>query len=179
MSLLGDLRASVNAVKPGRTRMRNYDLLLVAAVVALLMFGLLMVFSASIALVDGPKYSNSTRYYFFVRHAVFIAIGLVGFAITISLPMHIWEKFTLPLFFVSLFMLVLVLIPHIGNEVNGAYRWIPLGPLNFQPSELTKLAMLLFAADYTVRKQKYMHDFWRGFAPMMVALGVVGILLLL
>ncbi len=179
MSLLGDLRASVNAVKPGRTRMRNYDLLLVAAVAALLMFGLLMVFSASIALVDGPKYSNSTRYYFFVRHAVFIAVGLIGFAITISLPMHIWEKFTLPLFFVSLFMLVLVLIPHIGNEVNGAYRWIPLGPLNFQPSELTKLAMLLFAADYTVRKQKYMHDFWRGFAPMMVALGVVGILLLL
>src|SRR5690606_32264259 len=118
MSLLGDLRASVNAVKPGRTRMRNYDLLLTAAVVTLLMFGLLMVFSASIALVDGPKYSNSTRYYFFVRHALFIAVGLVAFAIAVSVPMQVWEKFTLPLFLASLFLLVLVLIPHIGNEVN-------------------------------------------------------------
>lgn len=179
MSLLRDLRSSVNAVRPGRTTMRNYDLLLVVAVSALLLCGLIMVFSASIALVDGPKYVNTSRYYFFIRHAVYIAVGLLFFGLTLMVPMNFWEKHAIGVFVGALVMLVLVLVPFIGREVNGAHRWIPIGPVNFQPSEFMKVAMLLFAADYTVRKQKYMQHIWRGFGPMGLALAMVGILLLL
>lgn len=179
MSLLAELRSSVSAVKPGRTTMRNYDLLLAVAVSALLLFGLIMVFSASIALADGPKYANLGRYYFVIRHAVFIGVGLLLFACALTVPMSFWEKHAFRIFLFSMVLLVLVLIPFIGREVNGASRWLPIGPVNFQPSELMKLAMLMFAADYTVRKQKHMQSVVRGFAPIALALAVVALLLLL
>jgi cell division protein FtsW len=83
------------------------------------------------------------------------------------------------MFALAIFLLVVVLIPGIGREVNGARRWLPLGIINFQPSELMKVAMVLYAADYTVRKQQHLHAFVRGFLPMAVALGLVGVLLLM
>src|SRR3546814_11345723 len=92
--------------------------------------------------------------------------------------MRVWQKLSVPLFVFSLFLLMLVVVPGIGHEVNGARRWLPLGPLNFQPSELMKVAVLLYAADYAVRKQAHMQKFMRGFMPMAFALAVVGLLLL-
>jgi len=179
MSLFADLTSSVNAVRPGRTRMRSFDLPLVVASSALVLFGLLMVYSASIGLADGPRYASYGRFYFAGRHAVFILVGLACAAITATIPMKIWERFAVPLFLVSLFLLLVVLIPGIGHEVNGARRWLSLGPINFQPSELMKVAVLLYAADYTVRKQPHMHNFLRGFLPMACALAGVGMVLLL
>jgi len=171
--------ASVNAVRPGRTRMRNFDLPLVLAVTTLLMLGLLMVYSASIALGDGPRYAAYGRYYFILRHGIFISTGVVVAVVTLTIPVQTWEKIAVPLFMVSLAMMVVVLVPGIGREVNGARRWIPLGPINFQPSELMKLAAVVYAANYTVRKQEHMQAFMRGFMPMAFALGMVGMLLLL
>ena len=153
MSLFAELTASVNAVRPGRTRMRNFDLPLVIAASTLLLLGLLMVYSASIALADGPRYASYGRYYFVIRHGAFISAGLLAAAVTLTIPIRVWQRLAVPLFVLAMILLVAVLIPGIGREVNGAHRWIPLGPLNFQPSELMKLAALLYAADYTVRKQ--------------------------
>lgn len=179
MSLFAELTASVNAVRPGRTRMRNYDAPLVLASVTLLTLGLLMVYSASIALADGPRYASYGRFYFVVRHGLFLTTGLIAGAVVLSMPMRFWQRMAVPGFMFALALLLAVLIPGIGREVNGAHRWIPLGPLNFQPSELMKLCALLYAADYTVRKQEYMQSFMRGFLPMAFALGAVGMLLLL
>ncbi|OZI37759.1 putative lipid II flippase FtsW [Bordetella genomosp. 10] len=179
MSLFADLTGSVNAVRPGRTRMRSFDMPLVIASSTLLALGLLMVYSASIALADGPRYASYGQYYFVVRHAAFVATGLVAAAITLTFPIRLWQRLAVPLFMVALVLLMAVLVPGIGREVNGAHRWIPLGPLNFQPSELMKVAALLYAADYTVRKQEHMQNFVRGFVPMACALGGVGMLLLL
>src|SRR5690606_15377804 len=82
----------------------------------------------------------------------------------------------------ALALLMVVLVPGIGREVNGARRWLPLGPVNFQPSELMKAAILLYAADYVVRKQAHLQGFVRGFVrgftPMALALMLVGVLLL-
>src|SRR3546814_9223349 len=100
-------------------------------------------------------------------------------AVVLVVPIRVWQRLAMPGFMVALALLVLVLIPGVGHEVNGAHRWIPLGPLNFQPSELMKVAVLLFAADYTVRKQEHMQNFARGFLPMACALAVVGMVLLL
>lgn len=179
MSLFAELTSSVNAVRPGRTSMPSFDLGVIVAVTALVMFGLLMVYSASIALADGPRYESYGRYYFVLRHGVFVVLGLIGLAFTLSVPMRVWHKLAVPLFLVAVLLLIVVLVPGIGREVNGARRWLPLGIINFQPSELMKISMLLFAAAYTVRKQEHMQNFIRGFLPMACAMGFVGILLLM
>lgn len=179
MSVLADLSASLNAVRPGRTTMPTVDVSLIVAVCALVLFGLLMVYSASIALADGPRYESYGRFYFVGRHAVFIMIGLLAALFTASIPMKVWQKLALPLFALALLLLVVVLVPGIGREVNGARRWLALGPLNFQPSELMKFAVILYAADYVMRKQAHLQGFWRGFIPMAMALALVGLLLLM
>src|SRR5690606_25237271 len=139
----------------------------------------LMVYSASIALADGPRYSSYGRYYFVIRHGAFISVGLLCAMFTLTLPMRVLQKLAVPLFLLALLLLVVVLVPGVGREVNGARRWLPLGPINFQPSELMKVAILLFAADYAVRKQDHLQSFLRGFLPMACALAVVGLLLLM
>lgn len=179
MSLIADLTSSVNAVRPGRTTMRSFDLPLLIAAGTLVLFGLLMVYSASIGLADGPRYASYGRYYFASRDAAFIVVGLLCAGIAFCFPMKVWERFAVPVFLASLFLLLVVLVPGIGHEVNGSRRWLSLGPLNFQPSELMKVAILLFAADYTVRKQQHMHNFLRGFLPMAFTLAGVGMVLLL
>lgn len=179
MSVLGELSAGLNAVRPGRTTMSSVDLGLIIAVSTLMLFGLLMVYSASIALSDGPRYESYGRFYFVGRHAIFMAIGVLGGLFTASIPMRVWQKMAVPLFVFAFLMLVIVLIPGVGREVNGARRWLPLGPINFQPSEWMKVAVLLYAADYVVRKQAHMQNFWRGFMPMACALAMVGMVLLL
>ncbi len=179
MSLFADLTSSVNAVRPGRTTMPSIDVPMLVAATALMLFGLLMVYSASIALADGPRYESYGRYYFVIRHGLFALMGVLAALFAASIPMKVWRKFAIPLFLFTLLLLVVVLIPGVGREVNGARRWLSLGLINFQPSELMKVAVLLYAADYTVRKQEYMQSFMRGFLPMAFALALVGIVLLL
>jgi len=168
-----------SAVRSGRTSMPLFDGALIVVCAALVLFGLLMVYSASIALADGPRYASYGQYYFVTRHGLFVVLGTVAALITLTIPMRVWEHLAVPLFLFCLLLLVIVLIPGIGREVNGARRWLPLGIVNFQPSELMKVAVVLFAADYTVRKQQHMQNFLRGFLPMSCALAVVGVLLLL
>lgn len=178
MSLFGELTSGVNAVRPSRTQMRNYDLPLVVSTTCLLLLGLVMVYSATVALPDSPKFSRYDNLHFLIRHAIYLILGVVAAAFVLTLRMNFWKKWAKPIFCVALVLLVAVLIPGIGREVNGASRWISLGLFNIQPSELMKLAVILYAADYTVRKQEHMLLFWRGFVPMMVAMGVTGLLLM-
>ena len=178
MSLFAELTNSVNAVRPGRTTMRNYDLPLMVASLTLVAIGLLMVYSASIALADGPRYANYGRYYFVIRHALFVVVGLFMASLVLTVPVRTWQQFTLWIFGAGVALLVLVLVPGVGREVNHAVRWLPLGPINFQPSELMKFAAVLFAADYAVRKQNHMDSFVRGFLPMAFAMAAVAVLLL-
>lgn len=179
MSLFSSFGAGTATARSGRTGMPLLDAPLIIVCVTLVLFGLLMVYSASIALADGPRYANYGRFYFVTRHGVFIALGVIAALVTLTVPMRVWEQVAVPLFLFCLVLLVIVLIPGIGREVNGARRWLPLGIVNFQPSELMKVAVVLFAADYTVRKQQHMHNFLRGFLPMSCALAVVGMLLLM
>lgn len=164
--------------RQGPVRELGFDQLLSWVVMALLAWGLVMVYSASIALPDNPRFANYAQTHFVLRHGLFIAIGLVAALITFQVPMRTWERLAPWLFALVLVMLVLVLVPMIGKGVNGARRWFPLGLINFQPSELAKLAILLYASDYMVRKMEVKERFFRAVAPMAVALGVVGMLLL-
>jgi len=169
----------VNAMRSGRFSMPMVDRTLIVCIASLLLFGLLMVYSASIALPDAPRYANYGRAHFVIRHGTFMAIGVVAAALMSCVPLRAWQKIATPLFMVSVLLLAVVLIPGIGREVNGARRWLPLAGITFQPSELMKIAVLLYAADYTVRKQSHMKNILRGFVPMACALGLVGLLLVL
>jgi len=156
----------------------EYDQLLVWAVLSLALIGLVMVYSASITLADSPKYSNYSSNYFLVRHLVSLAIAVfVGFW-TFKVPTKIWDQYSGLIFAFTVLLLIAVLIPGIGKGVNGAKRWIPLGLMNFQPSELMKFAVLIFAASYTVQRQEYLHSFVKGLVPMGIAVMIVGLLLL-
>jgi cell division protein FtsW len=157
---------------------RGFDQPLLWVVISLLAWGLVMVYSASIALPDNPRFANYTSIHFVIRHAISIAIGLIAALVAFQFPMKSWERMAPWLFAAALIMLVLVLIPFIGKGVNGARRWFSLGIMNFQPSELVKLAVLLYAADYMVRKMEVKERFFAAVAPMAVALAVVGMLLL-
>jgi cell division protein FtsW len=136
------------------------------------------VYSASIAMPDNPKFSRYTNTHFITRHILSMCFAFVAALIAFQIPMQIWEKFAPWLFVASLILLILVLVPFIGKGVNGARRWISLGFMNFQPSELAKFAILLYAADYMVRKMDVKEKFFRAVLPMAVAVAVVGLLLL-
>src|SRR5450830_1947877 len=162
-----------------RSRMMEYDQPLVWVVLLLMLFGMVMVYSASIALPDSPKYANYNNSYFLVRQAMFICFSLVVGMVVFRIKIETWQKMAPYLFVGTLVLLAMVLIPGIGKGVNGAKRWLSFRVFNLQPSELMKLFIVLYAADYTVRKQEVMHKLTKGFMPMTVAVGVVGLLLLL
>lgn len=163
--------------RPARTTIPTIDVPLLTVVTLLAAFGLLMVYSASIALADGPQYKNYGHYYFIIRHSLFLGLGVTLAFATSLVPIRVWEKLAIPIFLFALLLLVLVLVPGIGREVNGAWRWIPLGIVNFQPSEFMKVAIIIFSASYVVQKKDNMSEFLRGFLPMIVVLAVVGGLL--
>lgn len=153
----------------------DYGVLFV--VFSLMLLGCLMVFSASISLGDSPKYHIS-EHYFFVRHVISLVVALFGAYIVWHIPMKAWKKMAFPFFLFGLFLLGAVFIPGIGKSTNGACRWIPLGLFNLQVTEVMKIAVLIYAADFTVRKQNYMHSVKKGLLPLLLVMGLVGFLVL-
>ena len=136
------------------TRLLGFDQALIWVCVALLAWGLVMVYSASIALPDNPRFGRYSPHFFVTRHAMWIFLSFIIALLAFQVPMNWWEKAAPWLFVGSLGLLIAVLIPQVGMVVNGARRWISLGPINFQPSEIAKIAVLLYAADYMVRKME-------------------------
>jgi len=178
-----DLPVRIGGLEYARTastpsRMLGFDQPLIWVCVSLLAWGLVMVYSATIALPDNPQLVHHPSYFFALRHALWIVLSLLAALVVFQVRMDWWQRAAPWLFVVALALLIVVLIPHVGIVINGARRWISLGPANFQPSELAKLAVLLYAADYMVRKMEVKERFFRAVLPMGVAVGVVGLLLL-
>ena len=159
-------------------RVKGFDQPLAWVTLGLLLWGLIMVYSASIAMPDNPRFANYTQTHFLVRHVASIGIAFVAALLAFQVPINTWEKIAPWIFVVSLILLIAVLIPFIGKGVNGARRWISLGVMNFQPSELAKLGVLLYASNYMVRKMEVKEKFFTSVAPMGIAVAVVGLLLL-
>jgi cell division protein FtsW len=154
------------------------DPLLLWPALALFLTGLVMVYSASIATAEGSAFTGHQSTYFLVRHAVYLAIGLMCGLVAFQIPLRFWQQLAPWAFLAGVILLVVVLIPGIGRTVNGAQRWIGFGPLTLQPSEFMKLCAVLYAADYTARKLTDMSSFRRGFVPIALVMTLVGGLLL-
>lgn len=167
---------SVSSGQPAR--LLGFDAGILWVVGALVALGLVMVYSASVALPDSPRFARYAPTHFLVRHVVSIGLAVLAAVLAVQLPMQVWEKWAPWLFVLALLLLVVVLIPGVGKGVNGARRWLPLGVINFQPSELAKLAIALYAANYMVRKMEIKENFVRAVAPMAVSVALVGVLLL-
>ncbi|HTM64014.1 MAG TPA: putative lipid II flippase FtsW [Gammaproteobacteria bacterium] len=152
-----------------------YDRWFVAAVICILLIGLLMMTSASIVISDK---SLQMPFYFLFKQLVYLAIGVgIGSAV-IQVNMDLWEKHGGALLLCVLLMLALVLIPGIGHRVNGSARWLGVGPLGFQVSELAKLSIVIFMAGYLVRRNGEIQEELSGFVKPMGVLGVMAVLLL-
>ncbi len=159
-------------------RLQGVDQALVWVVVALLMWGMVMVYSASIAMPDNPRFARYAQTHFLTRHIISLVMGCAVALLAFQVPMETWEKVARPMFVLALVLLALVLVPFIGKGVNGARRWISFGIMNFQPSELAKLATIIYAADYMVRKMDVKEHFFRAVWPMGAAVAVAGVFLL-
>ena len=177
------VRDWINVSSGQPARLLGFDQALVWMTVALIALGAVMVYSASIALPDSPKFAKYLPTHFISRHVLSIAVAMVLATVVVQVPMSFWEKAAPWIFVIALILLVAVLVPGIGKVVNKSRRWIPLGVMNFQPSELAKLAMAMYAASYMARKmdsEKFdaSENFVRAVWPMAIALGVTGVLLL-
>ena len=163
------------------TKVMTYDHLLIWVTAALLLFGIVMVYSASIALSESPKFKNIAPTHFFVRQVAYVIVGVLFALVLFRIPMKTWKKLAPWMLIAGILLLVIVLIPGIGKEINGARRWLSLRVFNIQPSELMKLGILFYAANYTVRKyeEEVIHRLTKGFLPMCMVLMLIGVLLLL
>ncbi len=161
------------------SRLPLYDESLVWSTVLLLAIGLVMVYSASIAIAEAGKLTGFQPQYYLVRHAAFLVVSLLAALVVFQFPMRLWQQAAPYLFMFGAFLLVVVLIPGIGREVNGSQRWLRFFGIGFQPSELVKLCVVLYAADYTVRKAAHMGSLRKGFLPLFGVMLLVGALLLM
>lgn len=161
-----------------RINAANYDQMLVWVTLILLGLGLVMVYSASIAIAEADKALGHQSVYYLIRQSIFIVLGLMVGAVSFQIPVAWWQKMAPYLFLLGLFLLMLVLIPGVGRNVNGSQRWLSLFVINLQPSELVKLFAAMYVADYAVRKAPQMDSIMRGFLPMAVVMVLVGFLLL-
>jgi cell division protein FtsW len=152
------------------------DVWLFGVAVALLSVGVVMVYSAS-AIVATDRFHDP---YFFLKKQLFWAVlGSAALWAALRLDYRRLERFVLPMLIVSGVLLVLVLVPPIGQAINGTRRWIRLGPISFQPAELAKLALVLYLAAFLGRNREGQSSFWRDFAPpLAVAVGMAGLILL-
>lgn len=142
----------------------------------LLSVGLVMVASASITFAD---HNYGDTWFFVKRHLVYLALALVAGAVVASVPTNLWQRYSGHLLFLSLALLVIVLIPGIGRRVNGAQRWLVLGPITVQASEIAKFAALVYFASFFERRQQELLRGWWGFLKPVAVVAVIALLLLL
>ena len=168
----------LRSISPGRSPLAEYDSGVLWVALLLLTFGTVMVYSSSIAIAEASKFTGGSSAYFLERHAFFLAAGVLAGMLAFQVPVRVWQQAAPWLFVLGVALLALLLFPGLGREVNGARRWLSLGVAGLQPSEFIKLFVVLYAADYTVRKLALMHSFKRGLLPMFAVMLVVGWLLL-
>ncbi|MCX7117981.1 MAG: putative lipid II flippase FtsW [Legionellales bacterium] len=156
--------------------MALYDKWLIAAVLGLVIIGLMMVASSS-AMVSTKYYHYP--FHFLTRQLIYLVMGILLAMMVMRIDSSAWEKWSVPLLLICIGMLVLVLIPGIGRSVNGSRRWLALGPIGIQVSELVKMGMVLYVAGYLVRQKTSIQHSIFGFIRPMFVLGVVAFFLLL
>ncbi|GFO68900.1 putative lipid II flippase FtsW [Geomonas limicola] len=156
-------------------RVEGFDIIVLVMAVILTCFGVVMVYSAS-SVMAAKKFHDG--FYFLKRQSLFALIGFIGMGVLMQIDYHVWKKWAVPLFFTCFFLLLLVFLPGIGGTAKGASRWIRLPGFNFQPSELAKVALIIYMAYSLDKRQDKLKQFMSGFFPYLLILGVFIVVLL-
>ncbi len=159
----------------GQPRRFAFDPWLIGTVAALLLVGLIMVASASIGVSERE---TGNAFFYFQRQLIYVGLGLVAALLAIAIPTSVWEKHSIYLLGGAFVLLVLVLVPGLGHEVNGSRRWVRLGIMNFQVSELARVMLLTYIASYAVRRSDELCSSFKGFMKPVAVLGAAAVLLL-
>jgi cell division protein FtsW len=153
----------------------SFDPLLILSAVTLMLTGFVMIASAS---MDVAARDFGSAYFFIMRHGIFVVMALITLAVVSAIPIALWQKYSVPLLAIGGIALLLVLIPGIGREVNGARRWISLGFFNLQVSELAKIFMVIYISGYLVRRLSEVRTTWSGVVKPVLPLSIyVGLLI--
>lgn len=159
-----------------RPRRFSLDPVLLATVGFLLLLGLVMMTSASIAIADRAA---QEPLYYLERQAIGVVLGLVAAMLAMLIPTQVWERLAIPLLLLGFVFLVIVLLPGVGHEVNGSRRWLRFGAMNFQASELARVLLLIYLSSYIVRRQTELKENIQGFLkPLGILIAAGGLLLL-
>ncbi|HKL75007.1 MAG TPA: stage V sporulation protein E [Halanaerobiales bacterium] len=152
------------------------DFIILLTVMSLLMIGLIMVFSAS-SIRSFNIFGSS--FHFFKRQLMTAGLGLIAMIITMNIDYHLYKKFSKLILFLTFFLLIIVLIPGIGQFRGGSRRWIDLGFFGFQPSGVAKLGIVIYFSHYLSKKRDKLNDFINGLLPVLIILGLTFLLILL
>jgi len=159
-----------------RPRSYSFDLVLLMTVGSILLLGLVMMTSASITIADRQVHEPL---YYLERQGTGVLLGLLAAILAMSIPTNVWERVAIPLLVLAFVFLIIVLIPGVGHEVNGSRRWLRMGAMNFQASELARVLLLMYLASYVVRRQSELKEDIKGFLkPLGILIGAGGLLLL-
>ncbi len=150
--------------------MRETRTSLTVVVLALICIGIVMIYSASCV---NAMQNNHDSLHYLKRHLLFLSIGLAMGLAAMAVDYRLAQPYARRVLLVSIVLLALVLVPHIGKESYGARRWFNFGIFNFQPSELAKLAVIMYTADFLSRKQPVIKSFWKGLVPPILVMGIV------
>jgi cell division protein FtsW len=167
----------MNAAVAKEVRTLAFDPALVCALVALVAIGAIMVGSASISIADRPPIDDP--YFYLMRHLGALAIGTAGMLVAMTIPTELWYRASVVVVAIAFALLIVVLVPSIGHAVNGARRWIDVGPVTLQASEPARLCLLLYLAGYSVRRSADLVASRKGVVRPMVVIGAACALLLL
>lgn len=171
---MSTIAASARMHAPAR-RQGRFDPVIIGAITLLLGLGLLMVYSASVSLAER---ATGNSMYYALRQLMYVACGIAILWTVARLPVAMWARTGPVLLIAALALLVVVLIPGIGIEINGSRRWIRFVGFNFQPSEFAKVFMIIYVAGYLVRKQEKLRSFTSGILMIGIVLALMGVLLL-
>lgn len=153
------------------------DYILILTVAILVVFGLVMLSSAGLALSQ-EKYGQP---YYFLKHQIVFGVlgGIILATVAYFIPYHFWKKISFLLLILTILALVLVFIPGIGQGFGGARRWITIGPISLQPTEILKLTFIIYLAAWLDKKSKKITEFWGVFLPFLVVMGIIALLIIL
>jgi len=154
----------------------RYDRVLLALTIVLVIFGIMMVFSAS-SVVSLKESGNAFRY--FIRHLIYCVLGLVAMSVMMRIDYHILKRFVYPILLGSLILLLLVLVPGVGKVINDSRRWIGFMGLTFQPAELAKLTLVIYLAYSLTKKDEKIRTLAVGFVPHIILLAIIAAFIML
>lgn len=179
---MGSLALPFSNIKEGSSGLTRYfdadalDWNLLALWLFMLSLGLVMIASASITFAD---HTYGDTWFFVKRHLVYLIIGLTAAACVAMVPARLWQRYSSLILLCSIILLALVLVPGIGRRVNGAQRWLALGPITVQASEIAKFSALIFFASFFTRRQQELQSGWWGFSKPVGVVALLALLLLL